>query len=50
MVESFSLSETIVVAGCKLIFSLFCKIEQFVQHISHKTWVEPMAIHHANAF
>ena len=25
------------------------KIEQFVQHTSHKTWVEPMAIHHANA-
>ena len=28
----------------------FPKMEQFVQHISHKTWVEPMAIHHTNAF
>ena len=35
-------------AGCILVFYLFFKIEQFAQHISHKTNVEPMAIHHTN--
>lgn len=28
----------------------FLKIEQFVKHTSHMTWVEPKAIHYANAF
>ena len=36
--------------GANLYFPFSLRLSKFVQHISHKTWVEPMAIHHANAF
>lgn len=46
-----SFSSLLGTGGVKIsIFSFFFKIEHFVQHISHKTLVGPMAIHYTNAF
>ena len=46
-----SFSSLLGTGGVKIsIFFLFFRNEHFVQHISHKTLVEPMAIHYNNAF